>query len=42
LSDNILMVKQDVPSMLDMLWKIIAEDTPPQTIVQIQPLAAAL
>lgn len=41
LSDNILMVKQDVPAMLDMLWKIIAENGPSQTFVRIPPLAPA-
>lgn len=39
LSDNILMVRQDVPAMLDVLWKIIDENGPGQQLVLVPPLA---
>ena len=38
LSDNILMVRQDVPAMLDMLWDVIAQDNREQWLYQIPPM----
>ena len=38
LSENILMVKQDVPTMLDALWKLIAENESDRDVVQIPPI----
>ncbi|KAF0175053.1 MAG: LacI family transcriptional regulator fructose operon transcriptional repressor [Rhodobacteraceae bacterium] len=40
LSENILMVKQDVPTMLDALWRIIAENNTTHEVVEIPPVAA--
>jgi LacI family transcriptional regulator, fructose operon transcriptional repressor len=40
LSENILMVKQDVPTMLDALWTIIAENDSDNEVVQIPPIVA--
>ena len=38
LSDNILMVRQDVPAMLDALWEVIGQPHPGQRLVQIPPV----
>lgn len=38
LSDNILMIKQDVPTMLDRLWQIITDPEAPQSVVTLPPV----
>lgn len=38
LSDNILMVRQDVPAMLDALWEVIGQPHPGHRLVQIPPV----
>lgn len=39
LSDNILMVRQDVPKMLDELWRIIESDGADKQLVEIPPIS---
>lgn len=39
LSENILMIKQDVPAMLDVLWNIISDGSEGHDLVQVPPVS---
>lgn len=42
LSDNILMVRQDVPAMLDQMWSLVAADQTAPVLIKVPPISSGL